>query len=49
MVEIENNFFFVLQGKQKADKNRLRVEEEFLKSTHHQRAEAGWCFKPKLT
>lgn len=32
---------FKLQGKQKADKNRLRVEEEFLKSTHGARAEAG--------
>jgi len=29
------------EGKQKADKNRLRVEEEFLKSTHSARAEAA--------
>lgn len=29
------------EGKQKADKNRQRVEEEFLKSTHGARAEAA--------
>lgn len=29
------------EGKSKADKNRLRVEEEFLKSTHTARAEAA--------
>lgn len=29
------------EGKTKADKNRLRVEEEFLKSTHAARAEAA--------
>ncbi|KAH8378382.1 hypothetical protein KR093_011106 [Drosophila rubida] len=29
------------EGKSKADKNRLRVEEEFLKSTHAARAEAA--------
>ncbi|ALC38839.1 CG17593 [Drosophila busckii] len=29
------------EGKAKADKNRLRVEEEFLKSTHAARAEAA--------
>lgn len=32
---------YMLQGKAKADKNRLRVEEEFLKSTHAARAEAA--------
>uniref|UniRef100_A0A8C7MQZ7 PAT complex subunit CCDC47 n=1 Tax=Oncorhynchus kisutch TaxID=8019 RepID=A0A8C7MQZ7_ONCKI len=31
----------VLQGKQKADKNRARVEENFLKQTHNQRQEAA--------
>lgn len=29
------------EGKQKADRNRLRVEEDFLKSTHAARAEAA--------
>lgn len=29
------------QGKAKSDKNRQRVEEEFLKSTHAARAEAA--------
>lgn len=29
------------QGKAKSDKNRARVEEEFLKSTHAARAEAA--------
>ena len=29
------------EGKNKADKNRLRVEEEFLKTTHAARAEAA--------
>lgn len=32
---------FILQGKNKADKNRLRVEEAFLKTTHAARAEAA--------
>ena len=31
----------LLQGKNKAEKNRLRVEEEFLKSTHAARAESA--------
>lgn len=30
-----------MQGKQKADKNRARVEENFLKQTHAQRQEAA--------
>lgn len=30
-----------LQGKQKADRNRARVEENFLKQTHAQRQEAA--------
>lgn len=30
-----------IQGKQKADRNRARVEENFLKQTHAQRQEAA--------
>lgn len=33
--------FCFVQGKAKADKNRQRVEEIFLKSTHQARAEAA--------
>jgi len=32
---------WTFQGKAKSDKNRQRVEEEFLKSTHAARAEAA--------
>ena len=32
---------FSFQGKNKADKNRQRVEEEFLKNTHAARAESA--------
>lgn len=31
----------ILQGKSKTDKNRLKVEEAFLKNTHAARAEAA--------
>lgn len=30
-----------MQAKQKSDRNRLKVEEEFLKTTHAQRQEAA--------
>lgn len=36
-----NAYQCFLQGKNKAEKNRLRVEEEFLKSTHSARVEAA--------
>jgi hypothetical protein len=42
--QILNDFdvdFFFLQARPKADKNRQRVEEAFLKSTHQARAEAA--------
>lgn len=34
-------FVLYTQGKQKADRNRARVEENFLKQTHAQRQEAA--------
>lgn len=34
-------FLLCAQGKQKADRNRARVEENFLKQTHAQRQEAA--------
>lgn len=36
-----NTLFLGEKGKQKADKNRARVEENFLKLTHVQRQEAA--------
>lgn len=39
---VQTAFAFVcVKGKQKADKNRARVEENFLKLTHVQRQEAA--------
>lgn len=39
---VQTSFAFVCaKGKQKADKNRARVEENFLKLTHVQRQEAA--------
>lgn len=41
LLEKIKRFRLSKEGKNKADKNRLRVEEEFLKSTHSARAEAA--------
>lgn len=41
IIERLKRFRLSKEGKSKADKNRLRVEEEFLKSTHTARAEAA--------
>lgn len=41
LMERMKRFRLSKEGKQKADKNRQRVEEEFLKSTHAARAEAA--------